>query len=180
MNRFRNAALPPALLPALLLWACASQPPQPPVVPPPAALPPPPAADFELRLYRGGCRGACANYDLVIHADGSVDYLGHAHVAVAGAQRGQIDSEAVAALHARIDDVGLTGKSGRYLHGAPECGDWTPDQPTVVVEIWQNGAWQRFEHDLGCAGALSSLAPLEQTIDETAHSAQWVYGGALY
>jgi uncharacterized protein DUF6438 len=177
MNRFRNAA---KLLPAFLLCACASAPPAPPAVPPPTALPPPPAADFELRLYHGGCRGGCANYDLVIQADGGVDYLGHAHVAIAGAQRGHIEADTLAALRAHIIDIGLAGKSGRYLHGTSECGDWTPDQPTVVLEIWQDGAWQRFEHDLGCAGALSSLLPLEQSIDATVHSAQWVYGGALY
>src|SRR5882762_10507000 len=104
----------------LLVAACAgtSQPSPDAVVPaappsavfgsrPPTQLPAPvaraaPADGFEVRMQRNACYGICPAYELVLHGNGEVDFHGIGHVAVSGAQHGQADAQALAALRAQL------------------------------------------------------------------------------
>lgn len=151
---------------------------------PPALLPPlsraAPAEGFELHLQRSGCYGICPAYELTIHSNGEVDYLGAAHVAVSGVQHGHADGQALAALRAQLADPASDPLWGSYTRGKPGCGNWATDMPRVTVEAYVDGLWRRIEHDLGCYGAPAALKLLEQAIDTAGRSEQWVSGRSSY
>lgn len=169
---------------ALLLAACAN--PAPAAMPaPPAAAPAPrfpgllrpaPADGFELRLRRSGCYGICPSYEVVIHADGTVDFQGISHVAVKSAH-GQADAAALARLRARLEqDADIPW--GDYVRGSALCGDWATDMPGAAVEAWFAGRWHAIHHDYGCSAAPAALKALEQDIDTAARAARWSSGHA--
>jgi len=139
-----------------------------------------PAGGFELRMRRGSCYGICPSYQVAIHADGGVDYEGYGHVAAAGAQHGQADAKALAALRTRLEDTGSGALWGSYTRGNPACGNWATDMPGVRIDAYVDGRWQRIEHDWGCFGAPAGLKALEQAIDDAAQSQQWVSGRSSY
>lgn len=141
---------------------------------------PVPAGGFELRMQRSGCYGICPSYQVGIHADGAVDYEGYSHVVSAGAQHGQADAKALAALRTRLEDSGSGALWGRYTRGSPACGNWATDMPGVRIDAYVDGRWQRIEHDWGCFGAPAGLKALEQAIDDVAQSQLWVSGRSTY
>jgi len=139
-----------------------------------------PGDGFELHLKRSGCYGSCPSYQVTIHGNGGVDYVGYSHVAVAGAQHGQADPAALGSLRARFADPATATPWGGYTRDKPGCGPWSSDMPGVTIEAYFDGRWRRIEHDLGCSGAPSTLQPLEQAIDAAAQSEQWVSGRSAY
>lgn len=185
----------PALLGASLLVASCASAQQQPVQAAPGATPPPagavavprlaplhpaaPADGFEVQIRRSGCYGTCPSYELTIHGDGSVDYVGADHVVVSGPQHGHIAAPALAALRARLEDAAASGLGGRYVRGSAQCGLWATDMPSVSIQAYVGGRWLRVEHDHGCAAAPASLRELEDAIDRTAQTDQWVNGRVI-
>ena len=166
-----------SIVPVLLLAACAGAPANPPAAPASELLGTSrsaPADGFELRMRRSGCFGSCPSYEVVIHADGRVDYFGSAHVAAGGARQGQADGEALARLRRRLDDAALPW--GDYVRGTPGCGAWATDMPGATIDAWVDGRWRSIRHDFGCSAAPAELKALEQDIDAAALSEQWVSG----
>ena len=135
-----------------------------------------PTESWEVRMQRGACFGICPAYELAIHDAGSVDFIGHDHVAAAGPRQGTADPTALAQLRQRLQDPSFAGLVGVYRHGAPACGPWATDMPTVTVDVWQQGHWQHIEHDLGCSAAPMALRSLEEAIDTAAQSQRWTGG----
>jgi hypothetical protein len=131
-----------------------------------------------VRLQRGSCYGACPSYELTIHDDGRVEFMGRARTAISGAQQGRADATALAQLRSDLQQPAFTPLVGTYRNTAPACGTWATDMPTVTVEVWQQSHWQRIEHDWGCSAAPKQLRTLEELIDRAAQSAAWVGGRA--
>ena len=53
---------------------------------------------FRVKLERTECMGDCPTYSLVIHADGRVDWTGHANVLAFGQRRGRVTPEEILEL----------------------------------------------------------------------------------
>src|SRR3989304_2248176 len=56
-------------------------------------------------LERTGCNGTCPVYRVSVHADGTVDYLGRAHVKIVGARSGHITADQVTRLLGVFDEA---------------------------------------------------------------------------
>lgn len=150
----------------------------------PAKLPAPaaraaPADGFEVRMQRNACYGICPAYELILHGNGKVDYRGISHVAISGAQHGQADAQALAALRAQLSDPAFE-LWGSYTRGKPGCGTWATDMPAVSIEAYVGDRWQHIGHDLGCYQAPAALKALEQAIDTAGRSEQWISGRSSY
>jgi len=162
------------IVPLLLLAACAGAPAQPPpaaaATVSPQASRPAPADGFELRMRRGACYGRCPVYEVVLHADGAVDYRGDG-----GIRQGRADAAGFAALRQRLADPNLPW--GDYTRAAPAaCGAWATDMPGVSIDAYLGGRWRSIRHDLGCSAAPAALKALEQQIDDAAGSRRWSGG----
>lgn len=132
-----------------------------------------PAEPFQVRLKRGACFGRCPVYELTLHADGRIEYLGRLNVAMTGERHGAVDPEAVNDLRQRLEQTDA-GLFTRYVHGQAACGNWSTDMPTVVVDAYFGGLWHHLEHDWGCAAAPAALKSLEAQIDSAAQAESWI------
>lgn len=152
---------PPLLLLPLvgLLTACDMMPPR--------SVAPAQVEQITLERYR--CLGFCPVYTLTISGEGRVDYDGKEFVAVTGAQSSTIDSAAVQALGNEMVAAGYLDWADAYMDQ-----DVT-DHPYVYTSLTlSDGTTKRIEHYHGDLSAPEALAGLEDRIDETAGSSQWV------
>jgi len=126
-------------------------------------------ASTTVTLDRTMCFGTCPVYSLSIAADGRVSYFGRKYVKVLGAAEGRI---AVLSLQQLVD---LMMEADYFSLAVPECPDATAtDAPTVTTSLTWAGQTHTVEnyHGKGCAPPV--LRTLEDQIDVTAHSSQWV------
>jgi hypothetical protein len=135
----------------------------------PRATPPPEADVEQITLERQPCFGTCPVYTLTIHGDGLVEYNGLDFVDVTGPQTANIDPAAVQSLGDAIARAGYLDFEDAYTNQ-----DVT-DLPTVITSItFADGTTKRVNHYHGDQSAPDVLTELEDRIDETANSAQWV------
>ena len=121
-------------------------------------------ADFNIKLERTACFGACPVYTVTIDAQGNVTYEGTRFVRVEGQQTDQIPTSTVATLLATARRVGFFDLLDSYR--AP-----ISDLPTTYVTITANGRTKRVEDYFR---APAGLKDLERAIDEAARTARWV------
>jgi hypothetical protein len=130
----------------------------------------PPEADVEqITLERQACFGTCPVYTLTVHGDGLVEYNGIDFVEVTGPQTANIDAATAQSLGDAIAGAGYLDFEDAYTNQ-----DVT-DLPYVITSItYADGTTKRVEHYHGDQSAPEVLTQLEDRIDETANSAQWV------
>ncbi|MBA2458172.1 MAG: hypothetical protein H0V43_04345 [Gemmatimonadales bacterium] len=124
-------------------------------------------------LERTPCYGTCPVYQLSISRDGTVRFVGKQHVARQGAATASIPPAVVDSLVSELEAGGYFGFDERYLRGAPGCGRYATDSPTVITSLTADGRSREIRHDHGCHAAPPELARLERRIDEVAGTARW-------
>ncbi len=122
-----------------------------------------------IHMERKGCYGICPSYVVDITGDGHVSYEGREFVYVRGQKKGTTDPAQVSHLMDMVDRLQLT-----TLVDPPPCAKNDTEQPIVIVSVRDRGAITNVTHSLGNACYPKELADLEATIDDVAHSWQWV------
>ncbi len=130
-------------------------------------------APAAITLERTPCYGSCPVYTLSIARSGAVQYEGTKFVQHAGPHNAQIPPAAVDSLLAELDAGGFFGFDERYTSGAPACGRYATDLPSVITSVTDSSRSRRVDHDHGCHDAPPELSKLESRIDEVAGTARW-------
>jgi hypothetical protein len=127
-------------------------------------------ADVELiTLDRQPCFGFCPIYTLAIHDDGRVEFNGVDYVEATGPQSSTIDPASVQALGDEMVEAGYLTWDDAYM-----AQDVT-DLPYVISSItFSDGTTKTIEHYHGDFSAPEALTAMEQLIDQTANTTQWV------
>ena len=120
--------------------------------------------DVVITLERTRCFGTCPVYRLTIYGDGKVVYQGEDFVKVKGTQTAHMVREKVEGLVNEFDKVRFFSLQDRYT------GSVT-DLPTTITSITIHGKTKTVRNYFG---APKELIALEEKIDETTHSKQWV------
>lgn len=154
-----------ALLPFVLLLACAHAPPVAPIEPPaPAPAPAPTVIEPDtLTLERTACAGQCPVYTLTILRDGHVHFVGRADVAVEGERDWKIEKAFSAHLFSEFERAGFLTLGARYPTEVEEF-------PGVVLTLRRAGVLHRVQlggegsaelpRDLDAEHLISRLATL--------------------
>ena len=129
--------------------------------------------DFVITLARTTCFGECPAYAVSIDAKGNVTYEGKKFVRVEGRRTARVPAEAVAALVATVTRIQFFDLEDQYrvIRTADGSAFDVTDLPTTSVMVTQDG---RSKHVLDYLGAPASLRQLEQQIDRTARTKQWI------
>jgi hypothetical protein len=129
--------------------------------------------DFSITLARTTCFGECPAYAVTIYAKGNVTYEGKKFVRVEGRRSTSISVEAVAALLATVTRIRFFDLEDQYrvIRTADGSAIDVTDLPTTFVMVTQDG---RSKQVLDYFGAPASLRQLEQQIDRTARTKQWI------
>jgi Domain of unknown function (DUF6438) len=128
-------------------------------------------------LERGPCFGTCPVYRVSLAGDGTVEFVGTRFVAREGTATSRIAPERVDSLVRSLEAAGYFALADAYVPGAPACGRYATDAPTVVTTVRTAGRDKTVRHDHGCAGAPDELADMERLIDSVAGTARWVARG---
>ncbi len=121
-----------------------------------------------ISLQRTQCFGTCPVYALNLYEDGTVIYLGVKYVAVTGVQVSQIDPGAVTMLAQIMTATG-------YFDWQSEYTDITiTDQPSVITSLSTPEQYKQIIRYAGDANAPVGLTWIEDRIDSTVNSDQWV------
>jgi uncharacterized protein DUF6438 len=133
-----------------------------------------PEAGPAVTLERTPCFGTCPVYTVAIARDGSVTFDGRRHVAQTGQATAKIPAERVDGLLAELEAADYFGLADAYVMGAPACGMYATDLPTVITSATRGSETKTIRHDRGCSAAPRKLSQLEQRIDEVAGTRRWV------
>jgi hypothetical protein len=127
-------------------------------------------SSLEITLERGVCFGTCPDYTVTIHGDGRVVFEGRRFVAKMGRHEGRIDPSDVRSLLAKF-------RRADFFTLRAEYHAQVTDLPTYRVTLAYDGR-RKTVSDYG--GAMSGMpavvTELENAIDETANTQQWVKG----
>ena len=127
-------------------------------------------ASTVVTLERTICFGVCPAYSLRIAGDGNVVYEGKHYVRVAGTAWGKIPVADVQNL------VGQMMEADYFNLSVPEdCPEGiATDFPTATTSLTLAGQTHTVEHYHGNSCAPEVLRTIEDQIDATANSSQWV------
>jgi hypothetical protein len=125
---------------------------------------------LQITLERGVCFGACPDYTVTIHGDGRVVYEGRRFVAQTGKREATVPRDAVRALLRKFRQADFFSLRDNY-HAQ------VTDLPTYRVTLAHDGR-RKSVSDYGgeMMGMPKAVTELEQAIDETANTRQWVKG----
>ena len=132
--------------------------------------------DTLITLERTECYGFCPSYKITITADGSVTFDGHRFVKQTGIAKSSITQPQVRELVSRFEKINYFSFRDRYESYRDGCKQWSTDSPTAITSIRISGKTKSVRHYHGCHGVdeLEYLKELEQAIDTTVNSAQWI------
>lgn len=133
------------------------------------------ARDAQVTLRRSECFGACPDYQVSIHADGRVVYIGNDFVRVRGQVTAKVEPEQARALFERFDRAGFWSFKDEYRIGIT-------DNPTAELTLYANGRTKKVVDYPPChyEDAAPEIRPpkelceLERAVDALANSRQWV------
>lgn len=131
------------------------------------------ASGFEkISLARTGCYGFCPTYEVILHADGLVEYQGYEHVGVIGSQRDRIAPEQLAEIIVALEGLDFLELQAKYEYKYDEDGKpyTITDQPSRILTLTVNGVAKEVEHYFGGPEGLPALADL---IDQLADTQRW-------
>jgi hypothetical protein len=121
-----------------------------------------------ITLERTPCFGACPVYTLTIYGTGRVVYEGIDYVNVTGTREGSISDEQVMSLISRFTEIDYFSLNDSYEQFNKS------DMPSAITSITMNELTKTVRHYHGDTSAPEVLTELEDFIDETVNSAQWV------
>src|SRR5262249_30641204 len=125
-----------------------------------------------LTFERTRCYGSCPAYNLSIHGDGSVEYVGKNNVKAKGAHTGRIELASIKRLMSEFSRAKFFSLKEEYSE--EKCfGRLCTDMPTAVTELKVKGLSHRVRHYYGCGEAPRALFDLESGIDKAVNSRQW-------
>lgn len=122
--------------------------------------------DVTITLERTVCFGACPDYLVTIHGDGTVEYEGRNFVAVQGIQTAHISDESVKRLVDEFYRAGFFSLQDRYEQSVTDL----PSQTTSITIDGKTKTVYRYGFEP------QRLAELEDRIDEVAGTEKWVKG----
>jgi hypothetical protein len=125
-------------------------------------------------LERTPCFGSCPVYSLSVSRSGVVRFDGKKFVRHTGPDSAKISAAGVDSLLAEISAAGYYDFEERYTSGAPACGRYATDLPSVITSVTDGSRSRRIQHDRGCSDAPPALSRLESRIDEVAGTARWI------
>jgi len=122
---------------------------------------------LKLERFRGGCR-ACPAYEVVVHSDGGVTYVGKDFVNVLGVQRARLKTVQLKSLVAAVEALRIESLQSSYV----EPG-W-PDSGIVSLNFWQGGKQVsvRFQPYVGSGPV--ALREFAKLIDSTVGTRKWI------
>jgi hypothetical protein len=159
-----------------LAAGCTARPPAP--APGGAAATGAPPALPVVALAREGCYGGCERSRLELRGDGTVVRT-RGQSPGAGRPDGPGDTGAVAGadvrrLAAHLERAGFLALDSAYVPGAPGCGPYAPDAPTVTLSLRTARGRHAVRHDHGCATAPRLLLTLEGAVDSVGDPRRWL------
>jgi hypothetical protein len=134
--------------------------------PQPAAAPEP-ATPPIVTLERTGCHGQCAEYKLSFYDDGEVIYEGKANVSKAGRWRATLSKDVLADLITEFQRTGYASLTDKYPAGLTETS-------TATVSLRTGDKVKTVSHEVGSPFPPAALIALEDRIDASVQSAEWV------
>ena len=124
--------------------------------------------DIVITLERTVCFGACPDYTLTIHGDGTVTYEGRQFVRTQGTRTITISEEKIRQLLSefqRVDYFSLDDSYEEFM---------ATDMPSAITSLKANGKTKTVRHYHGDFSAPEKLTELEDRIDEIVNSDQWL------
>jgi hypothetical protein len=121
-----------------------------------------------ITLERTACFGACPVYSLKISGEGEVVFEGQKFVKVPGVQKTTISAGAVSQLAKEFENAGYFAFNDSYTKYN------ITDMPSANTSITIGSRTKSVKHYLGDRSAPEQLTKLENRIDETTNSAQWI------
>ena len=133
--------------------------------------------DTLITFERTVCYGTCPSYKVTITADGSVTFEGRRFVTYVGIAKSSITREQLRKLIARFEQIKFFALKDRYETLLDGCQSEVTDHPSAITSITVDGKSKSVWHYFGCSGpeGLAELSKLEQLIDETVNSDQWIH-----
>ena len=114
------------------------------------------------------CYGPCPIYKLTIFGDGEVVYVGEGFVREVGIRVSSITERKVKNLIKRFEKIGYFRLKKSYDHMM-----WT-DAPSAITSLRIGKKTKRIDHYLGDESAPEELIELEDAIDCSVNSRQWI------
>ncbi len=124
--------------------------------------------DVIITLERTPCFGTCPVYTLTIYGDGTVIYEGKDFVTTRGKAEATISQDKIEQLVAEFQKVDYFSLNDNYVEKT------ITDAETVITSITIDGKTKIIEHYRGDFSAPKELKELEDKIDETVNSSQWI------
>lgn len=129
-----------------------------------------------VRLVREGCYGGCEPSALELRGDGTVvEERGPARREGAAVRRaGAVAAADVRRLAERLERDGFRALDSAYVQGAPGCGPYAADAPTVTIALRTRRGAHVVRYDHGCASAPRLLLTLEAAVDSVGDPRRWL------
>jgi len=121
-----------------------------------------------ITLERTICYGTCPIYKITIFGDGRVQYVGERFVRIAGTRSAKISKEKVHQLIDIFQKAGFSSLKDSYTT------EHITDFPSAIISITVSGKTKTVTHYHGDTGAPKVLNELENRIDQTVDSKQWI------
>jgi putative hemolysin len=125
-------------------------------------------AEVEITLERTACFGTCPIYTLVIYGDGTAVFNGTDFVSQTGEYTTTIAIDDISHLVGEFVQAGYFDWNDAYTNRE------MTDMPTVITSIKVDGQYKQIEHYIGDISAPEALTALEDLIDATVNSSQWI------
>jgi len=133
--------------------------------------------DLMITLERTTCYGRCPAYTLTITADGSVVFEGRRFVKQEGVTiKSAITQDQLKRLMAEFERVKFFSLEDDYMNNPRVCVEYRTDNPSAFTSIRIDGKSKTVRHYHGCSGPKvpKEITELENIIDETVNTAQWL------
>jgi len=132
------------------------------------------SAGWSVRMERGPCHGTCPVYTVEIQGDGTVLFNGIRNVAAMGAQKGSVTPDALKRLQEQFRLANFATLPHADSDTSSTCRPYATDLPTVTTVVRDGATSHSVRHDHGCRGAPPILNTLEQLVDGTSNTMQWI------
>lgn len=121
-----------------------------------------------ITLERTACKGTCPVYKVTINGNGTVVYEGRDFVKTTGRVESTISDEKIKQLVSEFNKIDYFSLNDSYVERV------ITDAPSAITSITLGGKTKTIKHYHGDLNAPKELTELEDRIDETVNSAQWI------
>lgn len=126
-----------------------------------------PATPPVVTLERTSCHSQCAEYKLSFYDDGEVIYEGKANVSKAGRWRATLSKDVLVDLVTEFQRTGYSSLTDKYPAGLTETS-------TAIISLRTGDKVKTVTHEVGSPFPPAALVALEDRIDASVQSADWV------